>query len=126
MAYRGRLGVLPRRGGGEAHHSLIRLLAQRRDRGRGGSVKQFASHDASVAADMDVRAALVLRSRAERCNPMCVRGSRRMRAASCFETPHHSASKTRVNALEARLLSMRAIELSFIGFTSRAQALPAQ
>jgi hypothetical protein len=27
---------------------------------------------------------------------------------SCFETPRHSACKTRVNALEARLLSMRA------------------
>ena len=26
---------------------------------------------------------------------------------SCFETPRHSASKTRVNALKARLLSMR-------------------
>jgi hypothetical protein len=38
--------------------------------------------------------------------------SRRMgrRAPSCFETPRHSASKTRVDALEARLLSMRAGE----------------
>src|SRR6266566_6711815 len=37
--------------------------------------------------------------------------SRRMGGApclSCFETPRHSAWKTRVNALEARLLSMRA------------------
>jgi hypothetical protein len=29
-------------------------------------------------------------------------------APSCFETPRHSASKTRVDALKARLLSMRA------------------
>ena len=28
--------------------------------------------------------------------------------ASCFETPRHSALKTRVNPLKARLLSMRA------------------
>src|SRR5262249_60411080 len=50
MAYYGRFGVLPRRGGREAHHSLIRFLAQRRNRGGGGSVKQLASHIAGSAA----------------------------------------------------------------------------
>ena len=33
VAFAGRTGVLPRRGGGEADHSLVRLLAQCRDRG---------------------------------------------------------------------------------------------
>src|SRR5262249_56096529 len=50
MAHHGRPGVLPRRGGGEAVHSIIRLLAQRRNRGGGGSVKQLASHIAASAA----------------------------------------------------------------------------
>ena len=38
---------------------------------------------------------------------------------SCFETPRHSVSMTRVNALEARLLSMRAGEGSAPGEASQ-------
>src|SRR5262245_23411233 len=42
------------------------------------------------------------------------RPSRRMGAAPCFETPRHGASDTRSPALEARLLSMRPIEICVI------------
>jgi hypothetical protein len=47
---------------------------------------------------------------ANRCARVSKDEDERPRMPSCFETPRHSALKTRVNALKARLLSMRAGE----------------
>src|SRR5438034_2219314 len=43
---------------------------------------------------------------------------------SCFETPRHSASKTRVNALKARLLSMRASRDTWLELTPTPRSPP--
>src|SRR6516164_8710609 len=78
MAHHGRFGVLPRRGGGEAGHSLVRLLAQRRNRGGGGSVKRLASHIAGSAA---LRSGCILR-KLDLAHRVCLSRASAARAAT--------------------------------------------